>query len=188
MHSFFFFPLSFLKCTPKNLGVRSPQLTDDAAAGLERGEVIVFEVQCLVVGNVLGGQHLAAGGAGGVVQFGGAGVRFPGGFLALLGFVGSLLLFQPQLLVGGQQLLLFGVVWEKHQELVEYQTEGLPEKLTAALVILRCGYQSLSELAGMGFKLIELGLVALQVILDGVDEVNVPLLEVLRLQVSHVAE
>lgn len=89
----FFFSLSFLKCTPENLGVRSPQLTDDAAAGLERGEVIVFEVQCLVVGNVLGGQHLAAGGAGGVVQFGGAGVRFPGGFLALLGFVGSLLLF-----------------------------------------------------------------------------------------------
>lgn len=143
-----------------------------------------------MIGNVPGGQHLAAGGAHRTVQVWHAGVCFPGGlFVLLVGrLAGSLLFLNPELSVSGQQFLLLGVIRQKHQQLIENETEVVTEKLPAVFVIFRGRYQPLSKFARVRFKFIELGLIAMQVILDGVNQVNVPLLEMFRYQVSSGAE
>lgn len=118
------------------------QLTDDPADGLQRGELLILDVQSFVGDHVLLGQHLPARGADAAVEVGG-GVRLPNVLFVLFGFIGALFLLHPEVVVSREQFLLLGRVWQQHQQLLENLPEVLPQQLPAAFVILSCRDQPL---------------------------------------------
>lgn len=139
-------------------------------------------MQSFVGDHVLLGQHLPARGADVAVEVGG-GVRLPNVLFVLFGFVGALFLLDSEVVVSREQFLLLGRVRQQHQQLLENLLEVFPQQFPAAFVILSCRDQPLPELPRMSFKFIELGLIALKKFFNGLYELDVPLLEVLRYQV-----
>lgn len=118
------------------------ELTDDPADGLQRGELLVLDMQSFVGDHVLLGQHLPARGADVAVEVGG-GVRLPNILFVLFGFVGALFLLEPEVVVSREQFLLLGRVRQQHQQLLENLLEVFPQQLPAAFVILSCRDQPL---------------------------------------------
>lgn len=139
-------------------------------------------MQSFMGANVLLSQHLLTRRADGAVELG-VGVRLPNVLFVLFGFGGALFLFDSEVVVSREQLLLLRRVRQQHQQLLKDLPEVLPKQLPATFVVLCCRNQTLPELPRMSFKLIELGLIALQKLFDGLYELNVPLLEVFRYQV-----
>lgn len=118
------------------------ELTDDPADCLQRGELLILDMQSFVGDHVLLGQHLPARGADVAVELGG-GVRLPNILFVLFGFVGALFLPDPEVVVSREQFLLLGCVWQQHQQLLENLLEVFPQQLPAAFVILSCRDQPL---------------------------------------------
>lgn len=186
------------------------ELRDDPGNGLKGGEVIVpGSMQCLVATDVALRKHLLAGGAHTAVQARLLGAGLPRTLLVPLGLGAWWLFTAAEVRVRRQQLLLLGRVRQQHQQLTEDLLEVLPKQVSAALVVLGCGYHSLppreqqlvtsaqapaegslgsshprpphlSEFPRVALKLAEAGLVALHKALDGLDELQVPLPKVLR--------
>lgn len=86
--------------------------------------------------------------------------------------------------MGSEELLLLTSVWEENQQLIEDPVEILAQQFLAAFVVLDSRYYTLSKLARIVFKLIELGLIILKEILNRLNEVHVPLLEIFRYEVG----
>lgn len=118
------------------------ELTDDPADGLQRGELLILDMQSFVGDHVLLGQHLPARGADVAVELG-RGVRLPNILFILFGFVGALFLLDPEVVVSREQFLLLGRVWQQHQQLLENLLEVFPQQFPAAFVILSCRDQPL---------------------------------------------
>lgn len=176
--------------------------------------IVLGSVQSLVAADITMCKHLLAGGAHAAVQAHLPGVGLPCVLLILLGLGAGRPLSASEVPVCGQQLLLLGCVGQEHQQLVEDLLEALPEQVPAALVILGCRdhalpprarpshawprsgpqaagchpplpYQpDLSELPRVVLEFAEASLVTLQEVLDGLDELQVPLPEILRDQVG----
>lgn len=161
------------------------ELREGPGNGLQGGKVIVLgSVQSLVAADITMCEHLLAGGTHTAVQAHLPGVGLPCILLVLLGFGARRPLSASEVPVRRQQLLLLGRVGQEHQQLVEDLLEALPEQVPAALVILGCGDHALSELPRVVLELAEASLVTLQEVLDGLDELQVPLPEILRDQVG----
>lgn len=92
--------------------------------------------------NVLLGQHLLTRRADGAVELG-VGVRLPNIPFVLFGFAGALFLFESEVVVSREQLLLLRRVRQQHQQLLKDLPEVLPKQLPATSVILGCRNETL---------------------------------------------
>lgn len=176
--------------------------------------IVPSSVQSLVAADITMCKHLLAGGAHAAIQARLLGAGLPRALLVLLCLGARRPLSASEVPVRGQQLLLLGRVGQEHQQLVEDLLEVLPKQVPAALVILGCGDHALpsrarpghawprpgpqvagchppsprqpdlSELPRVVLELAEASLIALQEVLDGLDELQVPLPEILGDQVG----